>query len=97
MGTHIDRLRDDHLHPYFDEFLAYAGKIPPLSVFEFVKMNSFEQVILAHYGGVEDLKYHDQPILNPAQLENWTNAQAELHNLDSKFIVPKVGDVFELP
>jgi len=96
MGTHIDRVRDDHLHPYFDEFLAYAGQIPPLSVFEFVKMNSFEQVILAHYGGVEDQKYHDQPILNPAQLENWTNARAELHDLESKFIVPKVGDVFEL-
>ena len=96
ISTHLDRKRDDYLHPYFDEFLAYAGQIPPLSVFEFVKINVFSQVILVHYGGVEDQKYHGQPILNPAQLENWIIAQAELRSLDSKFIVPKVGDIFEL-
>jgi glyoxylase-like metal-dependent hydrolase (beta-lactamase superfamily II) len=96
IGTHLTRQRDEHLHPYFDEFLAYAGQIPALSVFDFLSMNSFGQVILVHYGGMEDLKYHDQPVLNTAQLENWTNARAELYHLDARFIVPKVGDVFEL-
>ena len=96
LGTHLTRKRDNDLNPYFDEYLAYASRIPPLSVFDFVKIISCEQVILAHYGGIEDLKYHNQPILNMAQLENWTNAQAELHNLETKFLVPATGDIFEL-
>lgn len=88
--------RDPEVHAYFDEFLAYCNDRIPLSVLDFSAVIHPRKVMLVHYGGIEDKNHNGQEILNPVQLENWTNAQAEIRKLDSEFIVPLPGDLFRI-
>ena len=94
IASHIPVVRDPEAHAYFDEFLAYCNERVPMSVLEFTAMTHPRTVMLVHYGGIEDQNHNGQEILNPVQLENWTNAQAETRKLDSEFIVPRPGDLF---
>ncbi|KPL09193.1 MAG: hypothetical protein AMS26_23195, partial [Bacteroides sp. SM23_62] len=96
IATHLPILRHSRIHAYFDEFLAYCDERIPLSVFEFVERINPGKVCLVHYGGMEDRNHHGESLLNPVQLENWTNAKAELKGLASSFLVPRPGDIYEI-
>jgi len=96
IAPHIPVARDPEIHAYFDEFLAYCDERIPLSVFEFVERINPGKVCLVHYGGMEDRNHHGESLLNPVQLENWTNAKAELKGLASSFLVPRPGDIYEI-
>ena len=94
IAPHIPVARDPVIHAYFDEFLAYCNDSIPLSVLDFTALVQPRKVLLVHYGGIEDRNHHEQEILNPVQLENWTSAQAETRKLNSEFIVPRPGDLY---
>jgi len=96
IAPHIPLTRDQGVHDYFDEFLAYCNERIPLSVMDFTTLIRPEKVMLVHYGGIEDRNHNGQDILNPVQLENWANAEAETRGLQSEFIVPRPGDFFAL-
>lgn len=96
VAPHIPVARDPEVHAYFDEFLAYCNEKLPLSVFDFAAMTGPRKILLVHYGGIEDRNHNGEEILNPVQLENWANAEAEIRNIRSEFIVPLPGDLYKL-
>jgi len=89
-------IRDEIVHAYFDEFLAYCDESIPFSVFDFCKKVTSKKTMLVHYSGMEDKNHGGEDILNPVQLENWANAEAERRGIDSHFQVPQPGDLFEI-
>jgi len=96
IATNLPVQGDPLTHAYFDEFLAYCVESIPLSVFDFCKHVTPQKVHLVHYSGMEDRNFNDEKILNPVQLENWANAEAERRDITSEFLVPLPGDIFEI-
>jgi phosphoribosyl 1,2-cyclic phosphodiesterase len=96
IATHLHAPPDPEKHRYFDEFLAYCNENMPLSVFEFCHRISPAKAMLVHYSGMEDRNYYNEEILNPVQLENWANAEAERREIGTGFRVPRPGELFEL-
>ncbi len=96
IATHLPVTRDPVIHAFFDEFLAYCDEGMPLSVFDFCERITPGRTMLVHYSGMEDRTYHGQEILNPVQLENWSNAEAERRSIQTEFVVPRPGDLYEL-
>lgn len=96
IASHLPVVRDREVHAYFDEFLAYCREDMPLSVFDFCGRVRPRKVMLVHYSGMEDMNHHGQDLLNPLQLENWANAEAERREIASEFIVPGPGNLFEI-
>ena len=85
------------IHGYFEEFLKeiYQGQELFLSVFDFSKKINTKNVNLVHYSGAEDFKHYGKEIFNTEKLQSWVNENAKTVNLESKFIVPKVGNIFK--
>jgi hypothetical protein len=52
--------------------------------------------MLVHYSGMEDRNHYAEDILNPVQLENWSNAEAERRGIPTEFHVPQPGDLYEI-
>ncbi len=96
IATHTQVRRDPQIHAYFDEFLAYCDGSIPFSVFDFCRRVNPETALLVHYSGMEDRNHHGEEILNPIQLENWTNAEAERREIRTGFRVPGPGELIEL-
>jgi hypothetical protein len=96
MAAHLPVKRDPVIHSYFDEFLAYCDENMPFSVFDFNRRVTPKQTMLMHYSGMEDRNYGDGELLNPVQLENWANAEAERRGIGSTFIVPRPGDLYKI-
>lgn len=97
MAPHLPVKRDPEVHAYFDEFLAYCDETMPLSVFDFCSRVRPRRVMLVHYSGMEDMNHHGEDLMNPVQLENWANAEAERRGIASEFMVPGPGDLYEIP
>jgi len=96
INSHLPIGRDEIAHAYFDEFLAYCDEQIPFSVFDFCKKVTPQKTMLVHYSGMEDKNHNGEDILNPVQLENWSNAEAECREINSQFLVPQPGDHFEI-
>ncbi len=96
IATHLPPTRDPVVHAYLDEFLAYCDEHIPVSVFGLCSRIKPCRTMLVHYSGMEDRNYHGQDILNPVQLENWSNAEAERRGIQTEFVVPRPGDIYEL-
>ncbi|MFC2098847.1 MBL fold metallo-hydrolase [Bacteroidota bacterium] len=96
ISAHLPVSRDPVAHEYFDEFLAYCDENIPMSVFDFCSLSTPRKVMLVHYSGMEDRNHGAEEILNPVQLENWTNAEAERRGIKSEFLVPLPGDLYEI-
>ena len=96
IAPHLPVTRDPATHPYLDEFLAYCDESIPFSVFDFCHRINPGRALLVHYSGMEDRNHHGQEILNPVQLENWANAEAERRGIRSEFRVPGPGDINEI-
>lgn len=96
IASHLPVSRDEIIHAYFDEFLAYCDEHIPFSVFDFCKKVTPEKTMLIHYSGMEDRNHNGEDILNPVQLENWVNAEAERREIKSRFLVPQPGNLFEI-
>jgi hypothetical protein len=96
IAPHLPLRRHHQINAYFDEFLTYCDDRIPLSVFEFARRINPEQIYLVHYSGMEDRNHYGEALLNPIQLENWTNAKAEISGLASSFHVPRPGNIYEI-
>jgi glyoxylase-like metal-dependent hydrolase (beta-lactamase superfamily II) len=93
ISSHLPDSGDPGIRAYFDEFLNNRIENIPLSVIDFVRLINPGKVLLVHYGGIEDLNYNRQDILNPVQLEEWARAQATKRKMGCEFIVPRPGDI----
>ena len=96
IAPHLQVQRHHQIHAYFDEFLADCDEGIPLSVFEFANRINPEQIYLVHYSGMEDRNHHGESLLNPIELENWTNTEAGIRGLAPSFHVPRPGNVYEI-
>jgi glyoxylase-like metal-dependent hydrolase (beta-lactamase superfamily II) len=96
VAPHLPVVRDRVVHAYFDEFLAYCDENMPLSVFDLCSRIRPLKTMLVHYSGMEDKNHNGGELLNPVQLENWANAEAERRGIASEFTVPRPGDLFEV-
>lgn len=96
IAPHLKTQRDPAVNAYFDEFLAYCNEEIPLSVFGFCGRITPRKAMLVHYSGMEDRNYNSAEILNPVQLENWANAEAERRGISSEFHVPFPGQIYPL-
>jgi hypothetical protein len=96
IASHLPVPRDPVVHSYFDEFLSYCDENIPMSVFDFCSRVTPDRVMLVHYSGMEDMNHSEEEILNPVQLENWTNAEAERRGISSEFLVPLPGDLYKI-
>lgn len=82
------------IHGYFNKFLeeAYSGNELSLSVFDFAKQINAKKVFPVHYSGGEDFKHYGKEIFNTVELQNFVDEKAKQLGLESKFMIPKVGD-----
>jgi hypothetical protein len=96
IASHLPVMRDQEVHAYFDEFMAYCDESMPLSVFDFCGRIRPRKVMLVHYSGMEDWNHHGQELLNPVQLENWAGAEAERRGIGAEFRVPRPGDLYRI-
>ncbi len=96
IASHLPVPNDEIVNAYFDEFLSYCDENIPFSVFDFCRRVTPEKTMLVHYSGMEDKNHNAEDILNPVQLENWANAEAERREIKSRFMVPQPGDIFEI-
>ena len=96
IATHNTGKEDKACNEYFDEFLEQCAGNIPMSVLDFTEMINPRKLMLVHYGGIEDQNHNGMDILNPAQLQNWTNSEARAGKLTSEFIAPRPGDLFNL-
>jgi len=95
---HLGKKYDISKHSYFDEFLSENPDLRkiPFSIFDLIKMTDIAKVNLVHYSGYEDKKYYDQDIVDDRTLEKFAIEKAISCKFTSKFLVPKVGDIYEL-
>ncbi len=82
------------IHGYFNKFLeeAYSGNELSLSVFDFSKQINAKKVFLVHYSGGEDFKHYGKEIFNATELQNFVDTKAKQSGLNTKFVVPEVGN-----
>lgn len=85
-------------HFFLDEFLNQVGAGHKLywSIFEFVRRIQPQDVQLVHYSGYEDLKHHEQAILDYERLLDWTQNEARRLDLSVQWRIPKPGDCLPL-
>ncbi|MCF6240048.1 MAG: MBL fold metallo-hydrolase [Bacteroidales bacterium] len=83
------------VHGYFNQFLSesYSGHELSLSVFDFVRKINAKKAFLVHYSGAEDYKYYEKNILNTQKLASFANEKALQIDLNTEFVVPKVGNL----
>lgn len=87
------------IHTYFNEFLMEQYTIGfdiPFSIIDFAKRISPKYINIVHYSGKEDVVHNNHNMLSESELLEWTQKVAKENNVDSKFIVPKVGEEFSL-
>lgn len=68
----------------------------PLTILEFLKRISPGQILLVHYSGAEDRKYHGQKILSAAGLQDWASRTAKLAGIQGEILVPETGQRMQL-
>lgn len=66
------------------------------SLLDWIKRLNPEKILLVHYSGREDEKYHDKPLMDKPQLEAWTQQQAAVKGIQCEFRVPETKDWFPL-
>ncbi len=98
IAPHLEKEHETDRHPYFDEFVSDNPDLAkiPFSIIDFVNKTGIPVVNLVHYSGYEDKKYYNQDIINEGALEKFANECALLSKLKSKFLVPKVGDIYNM-
>jgi hypothetical protein len=67
----------------------------PFTILEFCRRIKPLKVMLVHYSGTEDLKHHDQEILDREKLHAWANSTAQAEGIGSEFLVPGSGERVE--
>ena len=85
------------IHNYLSDFVKeqLVENNIPYTIFDFEKIIRPKHVNLVHYSGKQDEQYSELEILNEQELKKWTNESAIKIGINTKFIVPKVGDEFE--
>ncbi len=89
---------EDPVLPEYLELLKKDGCRPKdlyWSLFEWTRQVEPGKALLVHYSGREDEKYHDKPLMDGIQLEEWAKQQATAKGIHCEFRVPKTGDWFE--
>lgn len=74
----------------------WAATESPLSILEFLDRTRPGQVVLVHYSGLEDRKYHGQEILSSAGLQAWVSETARTAGFPGKVVVPETGQRFQI-
>jgi hypothetical protein len=89
--------RGSHNQDYFSDLKAeWSIENQPFTILEFLKEIRPKRVVLVHYSGTEDARYHRQDILNSDQLQDWAQQTTEQAGISSRIIVPRAGDVIPL-
>ncbi|MBN2349918.1 MAG: hypothetical protein JXJ22_13820 [Bacteroidales bacterium] len=97
LAPHMVRKYDNDLHSYFDEFISdFKNSDWPLSIVDFINRVAIPHVHLIHYSGLEDRKYYGERIFTDEELEIWANRIFSEKKINSKVIVPRVGNLFNL-
>jgi hypothetical protein len=84
---------------YIEEFKRDFNTVEDLTftVLDFIKISGIKNACLIHFGGMEDKKYYTSVELSTRELQEWVKGEAEkLQLTDTRFIVPKVGDLFTI-
>ncbi len=68
----------------------------PWTLLEFLRRVTPGQVVLVHYSGTTDLKYHGEEILTAGELAAWATETASGAGTATRFIVPAAGQVLEI-
>ncbi len=68
----------------------------PLSILEFLRRTSPDQVLLVHYSGAEDGKYYEEKVLNSNGLQAWASESAMQNGISSRILVPGTGQRISL-
>jgi len=55
-----------------------------------------QNIMLAHYSGTEDRKYYKEKIMNDTELLQWVNSQSCIPGINTKFHVPRAGNIFKI-
>ena len=93
-GPHSMSVAGESTRAYFNGLKEeWSLSDQPFTVVEFLQKIEPLQVVLVHYSGMEDAKYHDEAILNSGQLLNWITRTAHDSGIGSRFIVPQTGEV----
>jgi hypothetical protein len=95
-APHTIRHYNAKYHQYFIELASEFSKKIPVCVFDFIQKTKIPNVMMVHYGGMEDKKFHQQEILSDEELVQWTNAEAAKIGIPSSFQMPALGEVFQL-
>lgn len=83
-------------HNYFNEILAEHPKEYCYAVFDFIKRTTIPNVMMVHYGGLEDKKIHKQEVFSANELLEWTEMEAAKVDLTSNFHLPGKGEIYSL-
>lgn len=80
-------------HEYLNTFLEEQFEEAQLdfTIYDFVKRINPNKVNLLHYGGLEDNQFHNQPLLNTEELQEWVNTT--MQSLNSDFRVSRIGNI----
>lgn len=94
---HRSNKKDSVLPDYLQSLLQDGCQLEDLywSLLEWVKQLNPEKILLVHYSGREDEKYHDKPLLDGQQLEAWVQQQAAIQGIQYEFVAPETGDWLE--
>lgn len=92
---HTNNKTDQLTINYLDEFISeqYQSFNLPLNVIDFAERVAPDQIVLVHYSGLEDKKYHNEKILTRSELLEWSNAQKPGI---LKFLTPPGGSFFHI-
>jgi len=92
------RSKSGRREAYFGELMAEAAPgDQSCTILEFLRLIRPAGLMPVHYSGTEDLKYHGEPRLDPAELESWLKRTMEVQEIQTNLVMPVSGKIYTIP